>query len=276
MKIKYLGTAAAEGIPALFCNCEVCNNARLRGGKEIKTRSQALIDDTVLIDFPADTYMHMLNNGIKPDRIHTLIITHSHSDHLYPKDFWCRNPGIANNIEEQPLNVYLTQPGFDESDTWMKKNGVVKERVMLHKISAFIPFVAEGYRFVPLKADHDAKTEPVIYIIEKDGKALLYAHDTGYFPDETWEFLASYNKKFDFISLDCTGALLENYRFGHMGLSVCEEVRKRLLEMGLCDEKTVFCINHFSHNGNACHAELSASAENLGFITSYDGLEIEF
>ena len=24
MKIKYLGTAAAEGIPAVFCECETC------------------------------------------------------------------------------------------------------------------------------------------------------------------------------------------------------------------------------------------------------------
>ena len=28
MKIKYYGTAAAEGIPGLFCSCEICENAR--------------------------------------------------------------------------------------------------------------------------------------------------------------------------------------------------------------------------------------------------------
>ncbi len=28
MKIKYLGTGAAEGIPALFCRCAICNEAR--------------------------------------------------------------------------------------------------------------------------------------------------------------------------------------------------------------------------------------------------------
>ena len=54
MKIKFLGTAAAEGIPALFCDCAVCQNARKVGGKEIKTRSQAIVDDKILIDFPAD------------------------------------------------------------------------------------------------------------------------------------------------------------------------------------------------------------------------------
>ena len=29
MKIAYLGTSAAEGIPALFCHCDVCKYARI-------------------------------------------------------------------------------------------------------------------------------------------------------------------------------------------------------------------------------------------------------
>ena len=31
MKLTYLGTAAAEGLPALFCNCEFCQKARELG-----------------------------------------------------------------------------------------------------------------------------------------------------------------------------------------------------------------------------------------------------
>ncbi len=42
MKIKYLGTAAYEGLPAIFCECDTCNEARKRKGKNIRTRSQAL------------------------------------------------------------------------------------------------------------------------------------------------------------------------------------------------------------------------------------------
>ena len=33
MKIKYLGTAAAEGITAVFCECETCKKAIELGGK---------------------------------------------------------------------------------------------------------------------------------------------------------------------------------------------------------------------------------------------------
>ncbi len=86
MKLKYLGTAAAEGIPGLFCNCRVCRNALSVRGREIKTRSQSLVDGKLLIDLPADTYMHVLNYGLDLREIHHCIITHNHSDHFYPND----------------------------------------------------------------------------------------------------------------------------------------------------------------------------------------------
>ena len=42
MEILYLGTAAAEGWPALFCGCEICKRARAAGGKELRTRTQSI------------------------------------------------------------------------------------------------------------------------------------------------------------------------------------------------------------------------------------------
>gem|GEM_PF-4622368 len=34
MRLKYLGTAAAEAFPALFCSCEQCKAAEKTRGKE--------------------------------------------------------------------------------------------------------------------------------------------------------------------------------------------------------------------------------------------------
>ena len=50
MKIRYLGTAAAEGWPALFCSCPICTHARTQGGKNLRTRTQAILDGELLID----------------------------------------------------------------------------------------------------------------------------------------------------------------------------------------------------------------------------------
>ena len=52
MKIRYLGTAAAEGWPALFCSCPICTKARAQGGKNLRTRTQAILDGELLLDFP--------------------------------------------------------------------------------------------------------------------------------------------------------------------------------------------------------------------------------
>ncbi|HBJ10614.1 MAG TPA: carbon-phosphorus lyase, partial [Ruminococcaceae bacterium] len=38
MKFQYLGTAAAEGFPGMFCSCDTCEKARKAGGRNIRTR----------------------------------------------------------------------------------------------------------------------------------------------------------------------------------------------------------------------------------------------
>lgn len=39
MKIKYLGTAEAEGIPSVFCACENYRRTWWKGRKNIRSRS---------------------------------------------------------------------------------------------------------------------------------------------------------------------------------------------------------------------------------------------
>lgn len=276
MKIQFLGTAAAEGIPALFCKCRVCQNALAVRGKEIKTRSQAIVDDKILIDFPADTYMHMLLHGVDLASVHTMIVTHSHSDHFYERDLWCRLPGIGNEIGEEPLHVYMTSAALRQAEEFANVHMKGNTRVVFHEIRPFEPFEAEGYRFIPLTANHDPGADPVFYIIEHGDKSALYANDTGIFPDETVEYLANYGRRFDFVSLDCTAMLLVGWRDGHMGLDTNAEMYTKLTEMGLCDENTVAYVNHFSHNGKATHEELAAAAAEYGFGVTYDGCTVEF
>ena len=54
MLIDFLGTGAAEGIPAIFCRCAICENARRVKNKEIRMRTGVVIDKTLLIDFSPD------------------------------------------------------------------------------------------------------------------------------------------------------------------------------------------------------------------------------
>ena len=70
----------------MFCTCEACKRARALGGKNIRTRSQAIVDNTVLIDLPPDTYLHVLREGMTIDAVESVLITHSHQDHFYPME----------------------------------------------------------------------------------------------------------------------------------------------------------------------------------------------
>lgn len=281
MKLRYFGTSAAEGIPALFCTCPVCERARRAGGRNIRTRSQALVDGRLLIDFPADTYMHALLHGLDLPSVTALLVTHGHNDHLHVPDFELRKPVFAHVGDQDtplpsPLRVFAsggTRRAIEAQDRYsLEKYGVIE----LTTVRPFEPFALDGCTVTGLKADHAAELEPLIYLIERDGKALLYAHDTGWFPDETWDYLAAARPMLGFVSLDCTGVLMGGYRRGHMCIDVNLEARDRLRALGCADEGTLFCHHHFSHNGGLIHDEHVPLAAQEGFLVSYDGMEVEF
>ncbi len=270
MKLKYLGTAAAEGFPALFCNCKYCNEARELGGKNIRTRSQSLINDDLLIDFPADTYHHFLTHGIEGDKIKYLLITHAHSDHLYSRDLFRHYGCYAHDMRAPVLELYCSSYAASTL-------GGDIPNVHVNIIKAYETVEFGDYRVTPLPARHMPGGEPFNYIIECGGKALLYAHDTGYFFDEVFDFIAKSTICFDMISMDCTNVDIPIPDTGsHMGFPNIERAVERLRTLGAVDANTAICVNHFSHNGNPLHSHLCERASEYGYFVSYDGCEIEF
>ena len=274
MKIKILGTAAAEGVPGLFCICERCERARKLGGKEIRTRSQTLIDEKLLIDFSADTYLHVLRDGLKLHEIKHCLISHSHADHLYSEEFAMRGKGFATLETEDAFNIYGAKHTLAVIRSNRESKNILEQgRVKLHEVEPFIPFEVMNYTVTPLEADHNIEGS-VIYLVCDGEKTMLYGHDTGYFPEKTWEYIEKQRIKLDFVTFDCCYALKE-CRSGHMGIDACREVADRLKAIGAVDENSVLCLNHFSHNVIPPYEEMKKASEDKGFILSYDGIEIE-
>ena len=278
MKITYLGTAAAEGWPALFCNCEYCKNAKKLGGKNIRTRSQALINNDLLIDFPADSYMHMLKTGYDMSAVKHCFVTHSHIDHFEPTDLVMRiDSCYAHNMTEPYMHFYGNAKVMSRFDRFVGSLGEEPNppSVTLTEIEAYQTVYADNYRVTPLRAYHAESESAFIYLVEDGVRTLLYLHDTGLLYDEVYDYLKSNNVRADLVSYDCTyGALASGG--GHMGLDSVPYVRKRLEEIGVADEKTIHVVNHFSHNGMLLHDEMEKAAAEIGFLCSYDGMEIEF
>ena len=105
MRMQYLGTAAYEGTPAVFCTCAICTAARKAGGRNIRTRAQALVNERILLDFGPDTYAHALRYGLDLAQLRTCLITHTHSDHFYPEDLLARMDGYCTLQTEYPLRI---------------------------------------------------------------------------------------------------------------------------------------------------------------------------
>ena len=275
MKLKYLGTSASEGIPTMGCSCPVCQKAREKKGRYIRTHSQAMLNGDLLLDFNADAYMHMLKHDINMQSIGNVLITHPHWDHFYPIGFMMLNPKFSTTKRKNPWHVYggsgvttQLQALIDESVDWFDSN----------YIDAFQPIQVGDYEVCALEAAHGTGLEGgyYIYLISRDGKSMMYCHDTDGFTQATWEYLKKTKPKVDLFSLDCTrGAETSLYK-GHMNLEKCKLLRRQLLEAGIADENTAFVLSHFSHNGECPdYDDICKVAEPQGFVVAYDGLEIE-
>lgn len=279
MKIKYLGTAAAEGWPGIFCDCPTCTYAREHLGKDIRSRSQAMVDDQILLDFPPDTYMHALKENISFSQIQTLLITHGHHDHFFPDDIAMRNDPYAHLKNDVKLTVYadeqLKAPLEKSLEGFFGKDYKKYVNISFQEVRHGETFATvEGYEVTPLEADHGGEHLVCnIYLISKDGKTLLYAHDTGWFPEKTWESLKG--KKVDFLSIDGTSGKLDGFH-SHLGIKQAGELVVKMKEMEILRDDSIVFANHFSHNGALNHEELEKLGKPWGLGIAYDGLSVEF
>ncbi len=272
MKIIFLGTAAAEGWPALFCECDYCKAAKKLGGKNIRRRSATLIDNNILVDFGPDIYSFMLDYDISLTELDALLITHSHSDHFDLVELMLSKVPYAHFSPGSGLDVYGNDIIKSKLDSALTKDSLIQSV----KAQPFSPFNVNGYDIHPLLASHGDEIEDcLIYAIEKDGKAFLLGNDTNYFPEATWEYIKKL--KFDGVALDTTFGTLKSGPKGtpgHMGIECVNETKNRMIEIGCADEQTQFYMHHFSHNGKLLHHELEDAGRPFDLKPTYDGLSI--
>lgn len=267
MEILFLGTAAAEGWPGLFCQCEYCQEARTLGGKNIRTRSSVQIDGKYKFDFPPDTYHHVLTHGLCLADIRHLIITHCHEDHFYRDDLAMRGEPFAHFIDDQGLDVY--------GDRWVREmmdwEKLGTAGIRFHEVEAGSGYQVGEAELFPFKANHFERKGAHIYVFRKDGQSLLYGNDSGFFFQEVWEDLRRFC--LDAVLLDCTHGADDNWD-NHMGIPAVIKTREQMLREGIASEETVFVATHFSHNGGLLHEELEARLNPHGFLVAYDGMRL--
>ncbi|HEV2123139.1 MAG TPA: MBL fold metallo-hydrolase [Chloroflexota bacterium] len=309
MKVTFLGSAAAEGYPALWCRCERCTTARERGGRNLRFRSSLLVNNDLLIDPGPDILNAAIRLGLDLSPVQACLVTHPHSDHLEDTNFYWRRKGFVGT----PLPLMRVYASEASITRLLRHDGRAIEaesiRIEVQPIAPFQHFeIATGgtlepdprfegsagqslpsrrYRVWTFTASHaEPSMEPMFYAVSQtdgpevagrsDQPVLLYATDTGPFATTTWDALdrlASDQIRFTATAIDSTMGV---GRAGgsHMNLEQMAEHQAELRRRNLLAPDSSLFAHHFSHNGTPPYEELEAYLSERGIHASYDGLTV--
>jgi phosphoribosyl 1,2-cyclic phosphate phosphodiesterase len=271
MRLNYYGTGAAEAIPALYCSCSICENARKVRGKEIRSRHLTTVDGDIQFDLSPDFFYHITSLGMEPRTIKHLVVTHAHGDHFAPDPLNLRRPPFALT-EVMPLKLICNETIARQAEASLEA-GFAASNIQLVKIKPYETLSLDGETTLTALPAHHAPEAGggYIYLLSRKGKKLLYAHDTGIPDEEVFGYLSG--RELDAVSLDCTGAY-KGAGEHHMHIPGCEKVVSRFMDMGVLKKNAKVILSHFSHGGGATQADLEKEAEKRGWTAAYDGMTL--
>jgi len=245
--------------------------ARETGGKNIRTRSSSLIDGTLKIDFPPDILHQVIANNLDLCELKALLFTHAHDDHFSGAELQYLGPYFVTEKLAEPLPVYGPPEVIDWLTAHLKLDRLP---LTLHTLTPWKTVCIDCYHVTPLLAQHDPSTTCFNYLIEdRQGTTLLYATDTGWYEEETWQFLQNYN--LDGIVVECQKGLQDNGYQGHLSIADVIRLRQRLIESGNFASERLCAVTHLSHLTGLAHADWEAQLLPYNIQTGYDGMTLE-
>jgi phosphoribosyl 1,2-cyclic phosphate phosphodiesterase len=281
MELTFLGTAASEGYPVAFCGCENCERARALGGPNLRNRSAALVDGELLLDLGPDVMAASLAHGIPLTGVRHCLLTHEHEDHFDASHLLSRSPHCG--VTAPRMTLYATAGALawaaNAQARHLPAGGLLDPAVQESLNLAVCPiapgetFDAGPYRVTAIPAAHGAAITPLLYAIERAGRALFYATDTGALPDAAWAVLADWGGQFDAVVLDHTFGMKARSN-GHNNADQFVETVARLRAGGHLAPDCRILAHHLGHHSNPDHDALSRYAAARGYEVAYDGLTV--
>lgn len=286
MKLTFLGTGAGETYPGYWCECPHCTYARKHRGKNLRTNSSMVIDEELLIDMGPSCFDNAARFGVNLSKLKTLLVTHPHEDHLYPQHLRWRNTdesllpltyvekmrhGGPRFTDIPQLNIYGNS--FVMETLRKSLDDMEELKINLHEIKEGKEEKTDGYRILPVRGNHGSQQGfSHSYIIQKDGKTLLYALDSGSYDEDQFALIQEY--QYDAVIMEGTTGLNEQYG-GHMCLMNNIRIRDRLKENKCLRENSRFLLTHLSPHWCPPHDWYESIVASEGLELAYDGLQIE-
>lgn len=286
----FLGTGASEGIPAAFCNCPTCTRAREFGGRNIRYRSSFLIDEENIIDLGPDFYHQVTENRLNMIGLRNIFVTHSHEDHISIPELGTRSSAIPN--PEQTVNIYGSEKALGFIHDMMLRYLPSENRkkpnhcFSLYRFQALKPFETyfiDGLTVVPIESSHYGTAPDELgmnYLItDRASRRFLYACDTGWYGENSWDYLRNNEIKPDYLVIECTYGTWElpYHSPGHLDYANLRLFLEKMSELGCITTETPVYVTHISHLNAHGYDEMRAYFNSLpwNLIQAYDGMRIE-
>ncbi|MGB8650673.1 MAG: bifunctional adenosylcobinamide kinase/adenosylcobinamide-phosphate guanylyltransferase [Mycobacteriales bacterium] len=249
MRIRMLGSGAADGWPNPWCTCASCEAALAQG--VLRGQTSALVDGRLLIELGSDGPRAAARYGETLAGVAGVLVTHRHSDHHFPQAWvwrgWAAGTGPLQ-VLAPPL--VLAAASFDG-----QVSAVAALPDATHEVA--------GYTVRVLAAEHP--DDAVLYdVTGPDGGRLLWACDTGVLPEATVE--AVRDRAFDVLLLELSGTPIPS----HLTLDTWPEQVARLRAVGAVGDGTEVVAVHVGHH-NPAPDELDRRLAALGARAARDG-----
>lgn len=282
MIITFLGTSAANAYPEAFCRCHNCKRARTMGGRSLRRRSAALINDDLLIDLGPDIMTASFSLGRPLTRVRYCLQTHGHDDHLDPSHLLSRTPGFG--VVGAPRLHFFASPATLQRTAQLLRKDVAPASLLdpqvgqhlnlqIHEIQAMRPFQIGRYQVVAFPANHDPSVDPLLYAVTEGRYSIFYGTDTAALLEETWIGFHRFGLRFDVLVLDHTYGPDEEGT-DHLDARRFVQHIERLHDERLLADGARVLATHIAHAGNHPHPELSDFASHHGYEVAYDGLTV--
>ena len=279
MLITFLGTAAANAFPEAFCKCKNCVQARILGGRSLRKRSAALINDDLLIDLGPDI-MSAQVHGCSLNNVRYCLQTHPHADHLDLSHLLSRSREYGV-IGAPVLHFYASRETLDRADETFARDlagysllsleAEKRLNLKIHRIEPLERIRVGPYSVMAFPANHAPGMGAMLYSIEANTRAVFYGTDTAALLEETWQAFRKHRMQFDVVILDHTYGP-EQSGDDHLSAHQVIEHAERMRAEGMLARGARIFATHIAHEGNPPHPELEAFAEQHGYEVAYDGL----
>lgn len=243
----FMGTGAGCGVPAFFCDCPACEEAR-RDPRARRGDCGVMItgEQRTLVDTPPDI-RHYFNRERVPS-IDNLIFTHWHYDHV----------GGLGELEY--MVQLLTKRALPTYASPYTLESIGREFEYMMYCLTCMPWNAyeelelDGVKYTALPVSHAPGTYG--FLMDTGETTLFYASDTGKLPPETAERI----RGVDVLAMDATYWKENGYPKNHHSVQEC-------IEEGLALDAGKVYLTHLCMH----YSEPITLAELEDYLKQYDG-----